>query len=199
MSYDELINAIERDAYKERQRIIEGAEIEAKNIISNAEKELKKLKEDKLSELRHSFEQEKIRAIGNAKREAKAITLSAKAEIISEIFQETEKKIFELKKEKEYPDILTGLLKEAAEKGRLELCAEEFEVCVSEEDINIFKDEILQGARVKAERDIKEGVILASVDGRFRLVNTLKSRIGQVKADILPLLNRILFAESKKD
>ncbi|MBI3600387.1 MAG: hypothetical protein HY097_07065 [Nitrospinae bacterium] len=198
MSYDELINAIEKDALRERQKILEDARIEAESLIENAERELKRLKDDKLAELRHSFEQEKICVISNAKREAKSLSLLAKTEIISEIFQETEKKIFELRKEKEYSDILTGLFKEAAEKGRAESDADEFEVCVSEDDIHTLKDEILEGVRVKADRDIKEGVILVSGDNKFRLVNTLESRIERVKADILPLLNWILFAENKK-
>lgn len=190
MSYDELINAIERDAHKERQRIKEAAEAEAKNIIADAEKELRKIKDDKLAELRHSFEEEKIRAVSNARKDAKALALSAKAEIISEVFKEAENKIFELQKKKEYSAILIRLFNEAAEKWKEEFGADEFEACVSE---NILNND-LDGIRVKSDKDIKGGVVLVSMDKRLRFVNTLESRIERIKADVLPILNRILFA-----
>ncbi len=194
MSYDELINAIERDALRERQKILEDAMIEADNLIEGAKRELKKIKGERLAELRHSFERERTRAVSSAKRDAKALSLLAKDEIISEVFRETEKKVTEIKKGKGYPYILIKLFKEVAEKGRMELDSGEFEVCVSEDDMDILKREMQDGVKLKPDRDIKEGVILASSDGRIRLVNTMKSRIERVKADMLPILDHVLFS-----
>src|SRR3990172_2466941 len=156
MSYEELIDAIEKDAVKERQKIIADAGFEAKGIIEKAETDLKSLKEKKIAEFEGYLESEKALAVGQAKREADILLISAKSEGLTELFQKAEKKIVEIKNGGNYKDILS-----------------EFEI--------------------QAGEDMREGVILVSRDNRFRMVNTLKSRMERAKADILPVLNKILF------
>ena len=197
MSYEELIDAIEKDAVKERQKIIADAGFEAKGIIEKAETDLKSLKEKKIAEFEGYLESEKALAVGQAKREADILLISAKSEGLTELFQKAEKKIVEIKNGGNYKDILIKLLREAIERWVEEIKTDDFIVYVSEEDLSLLKNtDISSEFEIQAGEDMREGVILVSRDNRFRMVNTLKSRMERAKADILPVLynlNKILF------
>ena len=192
MSYEDLIDSIEKDAVKERQNLIDNAGIEANSIVEKVKNELKVLREKKITEFEGYLESEKALAVGQARREADILSISVKSEVLSELFQKAEKKIVEIKNGGNYKDILIKLLREAIERGGEEIKTDDFIVYVSEEDLSFLKN-FSNDAEIKADRDMKEGVILISKDNRFRLINTLKSRMERAKADILPSLNKILF------
>ena len=192
MSYEDLIDSIEKDAVKERQNLIDNAGIEANSIVEKVKNELKVLREKKITEFEGYLESEKALAVGQAKREADILLISAKSEGLTELFQKAEKKIVEIKNGGNYKDILIKLLREAIERWGEEIKTDDFIVYVSEEDLSFLKN-FSNDAEIKADRDMKEGVILISKDNRFRLINTLKSRMERAKADILPSLNKILF------
>jgi len=192
MSYEDLIDSIEKDAVKERQNLIDNAGIEANSIVEKVKNELKVLREKKITEFEGYLESEKALAVGQARREADILSISVKSEVLSELFQKAEKKIVEIKNGGNYKDILIKLLREAIERWGEEIKTDDFIVYVSEEDLSFLKN-FSNDAEIKADRDMKEGVILISKDNRFRLINTLKSRMERAKADILPSLNKILF------
>ena len=192
MSYEDLIDSIEKDAVKERQNLIDNAGIEANSIVEKVKNELKVLREKKITEFEGYLESEKALAVGQARREADILSISVKSEVLSELFQKAEKKIVEIKNGGNYKDILIKLLREAIERWGEEIKTDDFIVYVSEEDLSFLKN-FSNDAEIKADRDMKEGVILISKDNRFRLINTLKSRMERAKADILPVLNKILF------
>ena len=194
MSYEELISAIENDAERERQKIIEDAGIEAKSIVEKVKNELKVLREKKITEFENYLEKERALAAGQARREADILSISVKSEVLSELFQKAEKKIVEIKNGGNYKDILIKLLREAIERWVEEIKTDDFIVYVSEEDLSLLKNtDISSEFEIQAGEDMREGVILVSRDNRFRMVNTLKSRMERAKADMLPVLNEILF------
>ena len=194
MSYEDLIDSIEKDAVKERQNLIDNAGIEANSIVEKVKNELKVLREKKIAEFEGYLESEKALAVGQARREADILSISVKSEVLSELFQKAEKKIVEIKNGGNYKDILIKLLREAIERWGEEIKTDDFIVYVSEEDLSLLKNTDISGEfKIQADKDIKEGVILVSRDNRFRMVNTLKSRMERAKVDILPSLNKILF------
>ena len=194
MSYEELIDSIEKDAVKERQNLIDNAGIEANSIVEKVKNELKVLREKKITEFEGYLESEKALAVGQARREADILSISVKSEVLSELFQKAEKKIVEIKNGGNYKDILIKLLREAIERWGEEIKTDDFIVYVSEKDLSLLKNtDISSEFKIQQDKDIREGVILVSRDNRFRMVNTLKSRMERAKADILPVLNKILF------
>jgi len=196
VSYEEFIKAIERDAAKEREKVLNDARIEADKIINDTEAELKRLKDERINELKVSSEKDRILTITRAEREARMFLLSAREEILSELFIKAERKIFELKKGGKYSDILKRLFREAVDKGREEIDAGELVVYTSEDDLHLLKDTaVSRGIEIKAGKKVAEGVIVASRDDRFKLINTLKSRMERAKTDLLPLLNHMLFED----
>ena len=200
MSYEELISAIENDAERERQKIIEDAGIEAKSIVEKVKNELKVLREKKIKEFEGYLERGKALAVSQAKREADILSISVKSEVVTELFQKVEERIIEFKNGGNYKDILIKLLREAVERWGEEIKTDDFIVYVSEEDLPLLKNtDISSEFEIQAGEDISEGVILVSRDNRFRMVNTLKSRMEMAKADILPILNKILFENKKSD
>jgi V/A-type H+-transporting ATPase subunit E len=196
MSYEEFIKAIERDAAKERENVLNDARIEADKIIKDTEAELKRLKDERINKLKVSSEKDRILTITRAEREARMFLLSAREEILSELFIKAERKIFELKKGGKYSDILKRLFRETVDKGREEIDTDELIVYISEDDLHLLRDtEVSQGIEIKTGKEVAEGVIVASRDDRFKLINTLKSRMERAKMDLLPLLNRMLFED----
>lgn len=196
MSYEEFIKAIERDAAKEREKALNDARIEADKIIKDTEAELKRLKDERINELKVYSEKDRILTITRAEREARMFLLSAREEILSELFIKAERKIFELKKGGKYSDILKRLFRETVDKGREEIDTDELMVYISEDDLHLLRDTaVSQGIEIKAGKEVAEGVIVASRDDRFKLINTLKSRMERAKMDLLPLLNRMLFED----
>lgn len=196
MSYEEFIKAIERDAAKEREKVLNDARTEADKIIKDTEAGLKRLKDERINELKVYSEKDRILTIIRAEREARMLLLSLREEIISGLFIKAERKIFELKKGGGYSDILKRLYKEAVDKGREEIDTGGLVVYTSEDDLHLLKDTaVAQGIEIKAGEDVMEGVIAASRDDRFKLINTLKSRMERAKMDLLPLLNHMLFED----
>lgn len=194
MSYEELIDSIEKDAVKERQKLIDDAVVEANSIVEKAENELKALREKKIAELESYLEKERALAVTQAKRDADILSISVKSEVLSELFQKTEKRIIEIKNEGNYKDILIKLLREAVERWKDEIKTADFIVYVSEDDLSLLKNTDISGEfEIQAGKDIREGVILVSRDNKFRMVNTLKSRMERAKADLLPVLNKVLY------
>lgn len=194
MSYEELIDSIEKDAVKERQKIIDDAGIEANSIVEKVKNELKVLREKKITEFENYLEKERALAASQARREADILSISAKTEVLSELFQKVEERIVELKNGGNYKNILIKLLIESIERWKDEIKTDDFIVYVSEEDLSLLKNTDISGEfKIQADKDIKEGVILVSKDNRFRMVNTLKSRMERAKADMLPILNKVLF------
>lgn len=196
MSYEEFIKAIERDASKEREKVLNDARIEADKIIKDTEAELKRLKDERINELKVYSEKDRILTITRAEREARMFLLSAREEILSEVFVKAERKIFELKKGGKYSDILKRLFRETVDKGREEIDTDELMVYISEDDLHLLRDTaVSQRIEIKAGKEVAEGVIVASRDDRFKLINTLKSRMERAKMDLLPLLNQMLFED----
>lgn len=194
MSYEELIDSIEKDAVKERQNLIDDAGIEANSIVEKVKNELKILREKKITEFENYLEKERALAAGQARREADILSISAKTEVLSELFQKAEERIIELKNGGNYKNILIKLLGEAIERWGEEIKTDDFIVYVSEDDLSALKNEDISSEfKIQADKNIKEGVILVSTDNRFRLINTLKSRMERAKADMLPILNEVLF------
>ena len=194
MSYEELIDSIEKDAVKERQKLIDDAGVEANSIVERVKNELKALREKKIAELESYLEKERALAVTQAKRDADILSISVKSEVLSELFQKTEKRIIEIKNGGNYKDILIKLLREAVEKWKDEIKTDDFIVYVSEDDLSLLKNTDISGEfEIQAGKDMREGVILVSRDNKFRMINTLKSRMERAKADMLPVLNKVLF------
>ncbi|MBI5748134.1 MAG: hypothetical protein HZA00_03340 [Nitrospinae bacterium] len=194
MSYEELIDAIEKDAVKERQKLIDDAETEARSIVERVKNDLKILREKKITEFESYLEKERALAVSQARREADIMSISVKTEVLSELFKKVEERIIEFKNGGNYKDILIKLLGEAIERWWEEIKSDDFIVYVSEDDLFLLKNtDIASEFKIQAGKDIKEGIILISKDNRFRMVNTLKSRMERAKAEILPILSKILF------
>ncbi|MBI3584758.1 MAG: hypothetical protein HY096_12555 [Nitrospinae bacterium] len=194
MSYEELIDAIEKDAVKERQKLIDDAETEARGTVERVKNDLKILRGKKITEFESDLEKERALAVSQARREADIMSISVKTEVLSELFKKVEERIIEFKNGGNYKDILIKLLGEAIERWWEEIKSDDFIVYVSEEDLPLLKNtDISSEFEIQAGKDISEGVILVSRDNRFRMVNTLKSRMERAKADILPILSKILF------
>lgn len=188
MNQEELLKALEEDARKEREGVLQEAEEEARRIIEEAQQELKRLKEEDLIRWKALLATERAKAINEAKAYAMALLLEARYSILQEVFQRAEK---ELEKREGYPDVLRRLILEALEdrkdgEGRVI-------AFVSGEDLPILQGiNLPQGVEIRAG-EVRLGVVVTTRDGRRRVVNTLKSRLEKAKTGLMTILNEMLF------
>ncbi|MBI5287292.1 MAG: hypothetical protein HY878_06860 [Deltaproteobacteria bacterium] len=190
MSQEELLKALEDDARREREAILREAEEEARRIVEEAQKELKRLKEEDLLRLKASLSTNRARALNNVEAYSKGLLLETKHSVIKEVFRRVEEELDNLSSREEYPEILRRLLLEALNGMGGGDGAVTF---VSKDDLPLLKGVSLpQWLEIKAG-DVKLGVIITSMDGRRRVINTLKSRLGKARPGLLHVLSEILF------
>lgn len=185
MNQEELLKALEEDARKEREKLLQEAEEEARRIIAEAQQELKRLKEEDLMRWKTLLATERARALTEAKAYGMALLLEARYSILQEVFQRAEEG---LEGREDYPDVLRRLILEALEDEKGEVIA-----FVSGCDLPILQGMNLPaGVEVRAG-EVHLGVVITTRDGRRRVVNTLKSRLEKAKSSLMPILNEMLF------
>lgn len=171
----ELLKTLEEDARRECASIIEDAQKEADDIIKKAAEKLEKMKRERLEQAKASLQKERIKRLADARLHANEIILRQRQLAITKIFEGVAERLSELRKEKDYPDILKRLCKEAMDGWH-----------DSMKDEKAF--EILSDAG-----DILPGVVIMSRDKRFKIINTLHSRLEKARPELVSMIDKILF------
>jgi len=192
---ERVSRAILERARKEAEAILEKARKEAEEIINKAKLRRKS-----------EYEKESSKIIGAAKRKARAIIVQAvlktrkeiaktKYDIIRDIVEKAKevlgKRKFDVEKS------LRNLLLETVHM----IPSEKVLVYVNPDDIKviekIIEKENLRNKvkKVLADKSISGGIIVSSVDGRFRIDNSYEARLEMVLSRIMPKLSRELFGE----
>lgn len=192
---ERVSKAILERARKEAEAILENARKEAEEIINKAK--LKRKKE---------YEKESSKVIGAAKRKARAIIVQAilrtrkkiaktKYDIIKNIVEEAKKVLGERKFDVEKS--LRNLLLETIHT----IPSEKILIHVNPNDVKVIKKivekENLRNRveKILADKSISGGVVVSSVDGKFRVDNSYEARLEMVLSRIMPKLSRELFGE----
>lgn len=192
---ERVSKAILERARKEAEAILENARKEAEEIINKAK--LKRKKE---------YEKESSKVIGAAKRKARAIIVQAilrtrkkiaktKYDIIKNIVEEAKKVLGERKFDVEKS--LRNLLLETIHT----IPSEKILIYVNPNDVKVIKKivekENLRNRveKILADKSISGGVVVSSVDGKFRVDNSYEARLEMVLSRIMPKLSRELFGE----
>jgi V/A-type H+-transporting ATPase subunit E len=194
-----IIKKIESDSKAEAEEILKEAEETASEILSEAEEKAKTIENEILQRGKREAEQEKQRIIANAKLRARKILLDTKEELIDSVFSKVREELSDLDKSKEYPEILSNLIVEAA----TSIGGNEIILYCRKEDSKILTQEFLKKLSKKlnckltlASESINAtgGVIARSVDGKIEVDNTLETRMERLKEDLRSTAARILFA-----
>jgi vacuolar-type H+-ATPase subunit E/Vma4 len=198
MSEKELLKALEQDARREYAAIIEEAEKEADTILKAAAEEANGLRQKEFEKAKKSIEFQKVGMLANARLYAKELILKERQLAINKVLDMAYNRLQEMRHDKDYPDILKRLFKEAADKWLTYMQDEKAAVVASKKDIAILAD--LNNASgfefiPYQTENMPPGVVIMSKDKRYRVINTLHSRLERAKIELTSMIDRILFGE----
>lgn len=204
MSQKELLKALEEDAGRERDSILEKSREKAEDILKDVEKEKKRIKEDLLKDHRMSLIKESTKAINEAKSDVRRELLSLKEEMIKEVFSEVDKEIERLVKTPEYQAVLKKLFLEVLQEIDGEGSGGKILIHASKKDCDLLRGiKIPPSFPYKIEFKssnldmVQDGLLLTTEDERISIENTFNSRQKKARKFLLPSLGEILFAEKE--
>ncbi len=189
-------NAIKAKAEEKAGKIIESAEEEVEKIKAESEKQIISLVG---SELRAVND----RIVGSAGLEGRKMLMMARQKILSEVFEEAERRLGELAKGMG-PDYTTTLVKMISESASA-MGGEEFIVTANDRDLAYLKKNLktinrdlkkdLGDITIKLEDDpidITGGVVVRNEDATKTYYNTLKGKLDTVRSRIEAEVAQIL-------
>lgn len=200
MSEKELLKALEDDARRECTAMIESARIEADEIISEATGKMEKVKKEKFGKAKASMQLNRAKMLTNARLYAREVMLKERQLAVAEILDEVSNRLKQLRKDKDYPEILKRLYKEAMDgwhnRGTDFKSAptDKALIMVSKQDISYLNN--TSGYEIVSDEtgDMPPGVIIMSSDKRFKIINTLHSRLEKKKPELVSMIDRALFS-----
>ncbi len=201
MSHKEFLKALEEDARKEIESVLEKALLEAEEIIKHATLEKEKKKELFMESFRFSLDKENTKAINKAKKNARKNILDLQHKIVDEIFIEAERGLEHIAATDH--TVTEALLLEALQKidgihdsGKIFVHTSKKECALLEK---IKLPSALQHSvelKVNSNNEKIEGITVTTEDGKITVNNSFDSRLKKIKHLILPHLNKILFLDS---
>lgn len=193
MSEKGLLKAIEGDTKRECASIIENAQKEAEGIIKKATEELEKVKRERLEQAKASLQEEKIKRLADARLYVNEVILRQRQLAVTKVFDCMVERLNELRKEKDYPDILKRLYKEAMDGWHDSMKDEKALIMVSKQDVLYLNN--ISGCEIVSDETgdmLPGGVVIVSRDKRFKIINTLHSRLEKKKPELISMIDEIL-------
>ena len=189
-------NAIKAKAEEKARKIIESSEEEVEKIKAESEKQV-------ISLVGFELRAVNDRIVGSAGLEGRKMLMMARQKILSEVFEEAERRLGELAKGMG-PDYTTTLVKMISESASA-MGGEEFIVTANDRDLAYIKNNLktinrdlkqtLGGGAIKIEDDpidITGGVVVRNNDATKTYYNTLKGRLDNVRSRIEAEVAQIL-------
>ncbi len=192
MGYAELIKAVEQEGRREQERILQEARKRAEEILQRARKEALKTKEALLEKARAELRGRESEAVNRARAEARKMVLTARQEILDEVFKKAIGRIRGLPPD-DYGAIIKGLFDELLKDWQTSGMEEDPVVYVAEEDARFLEGVVYD---VVPTKEVAAGVVFESRDKKYRAENTLGSRLTRLRPDLMVALKGILFEES---
>jgi len=196
MGEKELLKALEDDARRECNAIIENTLAEADAIIKTAIEEMEKKKKEGLETIKACMQMERTRRLADARLYAREAILKERQAGINRVLEKTRDRLGDIQKNRDYPVVLERLLKEALAEWNGSMKGRDAQVIAAKRDIPLLK-------KIKASDDnyeivpdeaeaVSSGVVIASKDRRFRITNTLISRLERAKGELVSVIDKAL-------
>lgn len=178
MSIESMLSALEHDAEAEKKKILEETQRQIAAILSEDQIKADSIRRHHMNKARDASDIEEAKALGSARSQASNMILQARKQAFEIVYARARERIRTLTQDNEYPQILAGLIQEAASGLSGRVAAE-----VAPQDVHtaqqIFK-RLNISADIKASPAVFGGVILKSDEQRMVIENTLESRLAKV-------------------
>ncbi len=164
MAIQDIIHKIELETQTKIKEILSSAKEEERNILANAESEAKKIKEKMLKNGEEELAEKKRRQLTAATLEARRMLLEEKQKIVSEVYEEVQKKLENLSPN-EYQKLIRKLILEAANGSEEVIIAEKDK---SKIDTDFLKDLNRELAK-KGKKPLLFSPVTQNISGGFIL------------------------------
>lgn len=196
MGEKELLKALEDDTRRECNAIIENALAEADAIIKTAIEEMEKKKKEGLETIKACMQMERTRRLADARLYVREAILKERQAGINRVLEKTRDRLGDIQKNRDYPVVLERLLKEALAEWNGSMKGRDAQVIAAKRDIPLLKkirasDNNYEIVPDEAEA-VSSGVVIASKDRRFRIANTLLSRLERAKGELVSVIDKAL-------
>lgn len=196
MGEKELLKALEDDARRECNAIIENTLAEADAIIKTAIEEMEKKKKEGLETIKACMQMERTRRLADARLYAREAILKERQAGINRVLEKTRDRLGDIQKVRDYPVVLERLLKEALAEWNGSMKGRDAQVIAAKRDIPLLKkirasDNNYEIVPDEAEA-VSSGVVIASKDRRFRITNTFLSRLERAKGELVSVIDKAL-------
>ncbi|HWQ66213.1 MAG TPA: V-type ATP synthase subunit E family protein [Methanospirillum sp.] len=180
MTYEELVSSVEAAAEEKNCEILDNANREAEDLISDAEQRATEVKEKFRQVSIRSAEVERNRITYLTKEEVKASITEVKKDLFSQAFGIAELELKDIRHSSGYTDLMRALLFEAIREigddgSVLHIDIRDQQIC----------EEIIAEIRIKplilTDIECVGGLQISSSDGKIRIYNTIESRLDRVK------------------
>jgi len=190
MSLDTVVEDVRDEARARAEEIREAADAEADEIVAEAEADADRIREERLAEVDRQIDQEREQTLSSAKLEAKQERLSARRDVLEDVYDDVEAAI----------EGLDGDRRRELTETLLDATLAEFDddddvaVYTRAEDVDLV-EELVDGrnAEVDGEVDCLGGVVAESDTSRVRVNNTFDSLLESVWDDELKNISERLF------
>ncbi len=193
MSLDRILQALETEAEQQLGQIERAAQAEIERIGMQAQAEAEAIRQKHLATSQATLQIERTRLLNRAKQAASQIGLNARETLIASALAATVERLAALSTTEAYSGLLDRLTEEAVDtlEANQQLClhvraddVELMERIVRERNIlatvvgDLTGDSL--GQPFGSENNCLGGVVIATVDRRISLTNTLQARLQRV-------------------
>ncbi len=191
MALDEILKSLEEEGDREVAEILAKARAQAERIIEEAKEKAERLKREEVEKAKRAAESESARIINAARLFAKKEIIRAKEESIKKVVEESRRRLKELSKRKDYPQILQRLIAEAMEgvDGRVVVRVNPRDKELTQK---LFSDYQIT-YELKTDLNIEGGLQVQTKDASIFINNTLESRLNKAAQLLKTEVTKILF------
>jgi vacuolar-type H+-ATPase subunit E/Vma4 len=203
-SVDRIVAQIREDGEKERLSILEKARQTASEITGKAEKNRDEIAAGIIKDARDKGDLAMRRLLSSVKIEVKRAKLKSREEIVSRINAKVGGVLGEVRKDADYPAILTDLVMEAIRKLR----GDSFFVHVDRRDLGTLREKVFPEIRKRMAAESRQIAVLEAVelekssfggarvgvpDGKVIFDNTFEARLYRMRDEIRNMIFREVF------
>lgn len=184
MALDKVVGEIVESARREAAALIQSAEKEREEILSEADEQIARMRKAREKELEEALRRLRRQEISSAELEAKKIVLNKKKEILDRTFAETLIELFAMPSNEK-----KRIYRKIVEVGRKTITRPR--VYCAQGEAKLLEG--IEGIQEVVEKEMEPGLILENEDGSIRLDYRFRTILQDLWEKELRRISEILF------
>ncbi|MHC1626704.1 MAG: V-type ATP synthase subunit E [Methanoculleaceae archaeon] len=194
MTYEELLQEVERSSEEEIRKIRERTEAEIRALLEDAERKARDIRERHIKDAEKLAESERMERLFRAHSDVSARIAEVRHEIFDSAFCAARERLSDIREKPQYPEIFQALFNEALSF----FSSGELVVHVDPGDTEICRKMITETGRpcnIVSDIRCTGGLILEAESGRIRVDNTIDSRLDRARERLKTEIFSALFGD----